>query len=445
MSSTGVVPTERFSFQTSLHGAGGFAKVIRGKDNTLDRDIAVKVLSPLLTEFSEKDQERFKREARILAKLSHPNIPAIYDVDFDDGKFLIIFQFIEGQTLREIINDSGAVPISQARVWFHQLASAMAYAHKLGIIHRDIKPENIIITPDKESAYLVDFGIAISAEDGKKLTKSGFVVGTPGYMSPEQHAGEPVDERTDVYSLGVTLYETLAGHPLRHGAYEPLSALNETIPPQIDDLITACIDDKPRRLETVRIFSSQLSGALQVPTRPLSEVLTHGKLHEIALHLESLSAADVANLPAGQRDLLVSKVIDVVASNEAGLEFPAERFLQLMLTRGIFLPTNDYRDITIPAIEWAFEKYFGSRLGKMTLREATEEAAFISRGDAHRVLMEEFTKLLARFQLDDKEDWFLHAVREVITALLANPACTESSPALKDALRNVNKIQRSRY
>src|SRR5271157_1603899 len=228
-----VVPMERFSFQTSLHGSGGYGKVIWGRDNTLDRDIAVKVLSPLLTtEFGGPDQERFKREARILAKMSHPNIPAIYDVDFEDGKFLIIFQFIEGRTLREIISDTGAVPITQARLWFHQLASALDYAHKLGIIHRDIKPENIIVTPNKEAAYLVDFGIAISAEDGKKLTKSGFVVGTPGYMSPEQHAGEPVVERTDVYSLGVTLYETLAGHPLRHGAYEPLSNLNETIPPQ---------------------------------------------------------------------------------------------------------------------------------------------------------------------------------------------------------------------
>jgi serine/threonine protein kinase len=434
---------ERFSFQTSLHGAGGFAKVIRGKDNTLDRDIAVKVLSPLLTEFSEPDQDRFKREARILAKLSHPNIPAIYDVDFDDGKFLIIFQFIEGVTLREIISGTGAVPINQARLWFHQLASALDYAHKLGIIHRDVKPENIIITPNKEAAYLVDFGIAISAEDGKKLTKSGFVVGTPGYMSPEQHAGEPVDERTDVYSLGVTLYEALAGHPLAHGTYEPLSTSNETIPPAIDDLISACIDAKARRLETVKLFSSQLSGALQIPARPLSELLTHGKLHEIALQLESMTAADVANLPAGQRDLLLAKINGVVTSNDPGLEFASERFLQLMLTRGIFLPQDDYRDIVVPAMEWAFEKLFVVRLGKVTLRDALEEAAFTARGDAHQVLMEEFTRLLGRVNLEDKEDWYLHAVREVIAALMANPACTSSSPELKQAFRAVNKIQRS--
>ena len=184
---------ERFSFQPCLHGAGGFAKVIKGRDNALERDIAVKVLDPLVTQFSEADQERFRREARILAKLSHPNIPAIYDVDFSDGHFMIIYQFIDGQTLREIINDSGPVQISTARTWFHQIASALEHAHGLGITHRDIKPENIIITPNRESAYLVDFGIAITAEDGKKLTKSGFVMGTPGYMSPEQQAGDPVD------------------------------------------------------------------------------------------------------------------------------------------------------------------------------------------------------------------------------------------------------------
>lgn len=439
---------ERFSFQTGLHGAGGFAKVIRGKDNDLDRDVAVKLLNPLVSdEFAEADKERFRREARILAKLSHPNIPAIYDVRLSetDRQFFIIFQFIEGQTLREIITASGAVPITQARAWFHQLASALDHAHRLGIIHRDIKPENIIVTPNKETAYLVDFGIAISAEDGKKLTKSGFVVGTPGYMSPEQYAGEPLDERTDVYSLGVTLYETLSGHPLRPGSYEPLSTLNETIPPQVDDLINACIEDKARRLETVKLFSSQLAGALQISSRPFSEILTHGKLHEVALYLESLSPTDVANLPAGQRDLLIAKVTDVVASNDSSLEFASERFLQLFLTRGIFLPKDDYREIVIPAIEWAFERTFVVRLGKASLRDAIEEAAFDARGESHRVLMEEFTKFLARTTLDDKEDWYLHAIREVITALMANPSCSDGSPALKEALKNANRVQRSRY
>ncbi len=150
------------------------------------------------------------------------------------------------------------------------------------------------------------------------------------------------------------------------------------------------------------------------------------------------------NLPAGQRDLLISKITDVVASNEDNLELASEQFLQLMLTRGVFLPKADYRDLVAPAIEWAFERTFGSRLGKSSLRDALEEASFTSRGDAHAVLMEEVTKFLGRVRLEDKEDWFLHAVREVIVALMANPSCMEGSTELKNALRNVNKIQRSR-
>jgi hypothetical protein len=221
--------------------------------------------------------------------------------------------------------------------------------------------------------------------------------------------------------------------------------LNETIPPQIDDLINACIDDKLRRLETVKLFSSQLAGALQISSRPFSEILTHGKLHEIALYVESLSPTDVMNLPAGQRDLLIAKITDVVASNASSLEFPSERFLQLMLTRGIFLPKEDYRDIVVPAIEWAFERTPVVRRGKASLRDALGEAAFISRGDAHRVLADEFTKFLGRTDLDDKEGWFLHAIREVITALMANPACADGSTALKDGLKAANRIQRSRY
>ena len=144
---------ERFSFEPRPHGEGGFARVIRGRDKYLERDIAVKVLNPLATKFSEPEQERFRREARILARLSHPNIPSIYDVDFGPGRFLIIFQFIEGKTLRQLIEEEGAADIGRVRTWFRQIASALDHAHDLGVVHRDIKPDNIIITSDLETAY----------------------------------------------------------------------------------------------------------------------------------------------------------------------------------------------------------------------------------------------------------------------------------------------------
>jgi serine/threonine protein kinase len=376
----------RFVIEESVVGSGGFGKVRKGKDTLLERDIAIKTLDPLAVEFSEAEQERFRREARVLAKLSHPNIPAIYDVDFSPGKFSIVFQFIEGQNLRKIIDNTGPSQISAARVWFNQIASALDHAHKLGIVHRDIKPENIVITPDLESAYLVDFGIALSAEEIKKLTKSGFAMGTPGYMSPEQLAGEVVDSRSDMYSLGVTFYEVLAGKRIPPGNYEPLAA-NEAIPPQIDELILDCLErSKERRLESARLFMARLAGALSQPSKPLSDVLAHGRLHELAAAIENLSATEFSVLPPGQRILILSKFVDIVGSNEPSLLYAAERLLQLMLTRGLLLDSASYREIVAPAFEWAFERDFEGRQGREPIRKALEEAAFLARDGAYEVL-----------------------------------------------------------
>jgi serine/threonine protein kinase len=433
----------RFVFEEAVVGSGGFGKVRKGKDSLLEREIAIKTLDPLAVQFSEAEQERFKREARVLAKLSHPNIPAIYDVDFAPGKFSIIFQYIEGQNLRKIIESTGPSQISTARIWFNQIASALDHAHKLGIVHRDIKPENIIITPDLESAYLVDFGIALSAEEIKKLTKSEYAMGTPGYMSPEQLAGEVVDTRSDIYSLAVTFYEVLAGKRIPPGNYEPLAA-NEAIPPQIDDLILDCLPVKERRLESARLFMARLAGALSQPSKPLSDVLAHGRLHELAAAIESLSASEIDALPPGQRILILSKIADVVGSNDGSLVYASERLLQLMLTRGVLLNTEDYREIAAPALLWAFEKEFEGRVGRDSLRKALEEAAFLARDGAYEVLKDEFLSFFGSLNLENKEDWYLHTIREVTEALMANPTCDAGASELREALRKINKTQRSR-
>ncbi len=435
---------ERFTFDKEPHGAGGFAKVIKGRDNTLERDIAVKVLDPLVTKFPQADQERFKREARILAKLSHPNIPAIYDVEFGPKSFLIIFQFIEGQTLRQLIESDGPCQISEAKTWFHQIASALEYAHSLGIVHRDVKPDNIIVRPDRESAYLVDFGIALSAEEAKRITQSGLVLGTPGYMSPEQERGEKVTAASDMYSLGVSLYEALSGRRIPPGEYEDLSAASEAIPPQIDELIRDCIQPPERRITSAREFLSRLAGAVSA-AKPLSDVLAHGRLHELASALEPLSPTELARLPAGQRALILAKLSDIVASGDPNLHFAAEQFLDLLLSRALHLDKEDYRDVVGPAIDWAFEKESpNGYVGSNRIRRTLEEAAYSSRADAHEVLREEFGEFLKDKNLLDKEEWYLHGARKVLQTLLANPTCTTGAGDLVDALKKVNAAQRTR-
>jgi eukaryotic-like serine/threonine-protein kinase len=247
----------------STEGGGGFGKVLHARDTWLERDIAIKVLDPLMA-LEEDELQRFQNEAKILARLSHPNIPAIYDVIFlnasesEDGEphFQLICEYIDGVTLQDYLHDDGPASLEDARRWFRQLTSALAHAHALNVIHRDVKPPNIIIRSGADSCALVDFGIALTPDEADRLTKKGYVIGTPGYMSPEQQAGEELDHRTDIYNLGVCLYEALAGIPLQPGDYRPLASLNELIPPAIDELITGCLEPKSDGYRVRRLLAA---------------------------------------------------------------------------------------------------------------------------------------------------------------------------------------------
>src|SRR5438552_3028435 len=202
-----------------LLGEGGFASVFRARDNVLNRDVAVKVLDVELPP-SPTVAGRFLREAQTIARLEHPHIVPIYKVGRQEEIFYIIMRCIDGPSLRELLATHKRLSVGDAARIARQVADALAYAHSHDIVHRDIKPDNILL--DKSGHVLVtDFGIAKAAQAAQaaapasdvSLTSEGMIIGTPQYMSPEQASGDKLDGRSDIYSLGIVLYQMLAGSP----------------------------------------------------------------------------------------------------------------------------------------------------------------------------------------------------------------------------------------
>ena len=203
----GTVLSGRYRLESKL-GSGGMSTVYLARDETLQRWVAVKVMHREMSD--QPDQlERFRREARAVAQLSHPNVVAVIDAGEDGGHPYIVFEHVEGETLKERIDRLGRLPIIEAAAYGIEVGRGLAMAHGHRLIHRDVKPQNVLIDAEGR-AKVTDFGIARSLEsDG--LTKTGRVLGTTDYVAPEQAMGQGVDARCDVYSLGVLLYEMLTG------------------------------------------------------------------------------------------------------------------------------------------------------------------------------------------------------------------------------------------
>src|SRR4029077_13219306 len=207
-------------------GRGGMGVVLHGVDTCLQRDVAIKVLDPELSK-DELAVKRFCREARAAASISHENVVAVHQVEHDEAKDIpfLVMELISGESLEKKLEREGRLPLKEIVRIGMQTAAGLAAAHEKGLIHRDIKPGNILLEQSGQRVKLTDFGLARLAED-VRLTSTGLVAGTPLYMSPEQASGEELDARSDLFSLGVVLYELAAGEPPFTGK-TPLAVLKK--------------------------------------------------------------------------------------------------------------------------------------------------------------------------------------------------------------------------
>ena len=237
-------------------GEGGMGVVYKAEDTKLDRIVALKFLPSHLSA-SEQDKSRFIQEAKAASALNHPNVCTIHDIQEHGGQMFIVMEFVDGQTLRD---KRGAISFKQAIDIGIQIADGLAAAHEKGIVHRDIKPENIMVRKDG-IAQIMDFGLAKLRASGSKitrLTKEGSTVGTAGYMSPEQIQGQDADHRSDIFSLGVLLYELLTGQLPFKGVHEtalayeivnvdaaPMLSIKPDIDPNLDAIVLECLAKEP--------------------------------------------------------------------------------------------------------------------------------------------------------------------------------------------------------
>jgi serine/threonine-protein kinase len=264
-------------------GAGGMSTVYRAFDTVLERQVAVKLMHRDIAH--NPDQlERFRREARAVAQLNHPHIVQVIDAGEDDGMPYIVFEYVEGMTLKDRIRHFGRLDVPECVAYAIEIARALGAAHERGIVHRDVKPQNILVD-DEGSAKVTDFGIARTLEQ-EGLTADGRVLGTTDYVSPEQALGHAVTGQSDLYSLGVVLYEMLTGDVPFHGETQVAVAMKhvrEELPdivyrrPEVSSALAAVLDrltakDLAQRYQTDRELIADLEEVLAIETARAGQV-----------------------------------------------------------------------------------------------------------------------------------------------------------------------------
>jgi serine/threonine-protein kinase len=246
---------DRYEIRAAI-GDGGMGSVYRAFDRELEEDVAIKMIKPALMT-DRTLVERFKQEIRLARRISHPNVVRTHDLGEWEGVYYLTMEFVEGITVRDLIDSRGKLGVSAALAIGTQLVSALAVAHEQGVIHRDIKPQNLLLDAGGV-LKVMDFGVARLAERKSTLTEVGLAVGTPAYMSPEQLLAETIDARSDLYSVGVVLFECLTG-ALPFEADSPISLIarllnedarppvevNVEVPPALSSLVLSLLAKKP--------------------------------------------------------------------------------------------------------------------------------------------------------------------------------------------------------
>jgi len=264
---------ERYELEEVV-GQGGMSTVYKAHDSLLERNVALKVLHQQYNE-DEDFVERFKREARSVAQLQHPNIVTVIDRGEEAGRQYIVFEFIDGENLKELVVRKGRLDLRDALEIALEVARGLAFAHDHGLVHRDVKPQNVLLNGDGR-AKVTDFGIARSLDVDHGMTQTGAILGTSNYIAPEQASGQPVDAHTDVYSLGIVLYEMLTGElpfpgesfvavAMKH-IQEPAPNVLDVrgdVPLRVAEMIDRALEKDPEhRFPTMDAFAAEIEANL---------------------------------------------------------------------------------------------------------------------------------------------------------------------------------------